>query len=214
MVALVAQPAAAAVTITPDVGTQGEGVEVAFTVVEDRPPAYTTRVEIRFPDSTPIAEIAPLSNDDWAPETAYRTIAVPAAGAQVAETSSVVGAISWIRVAARPSDAQPTAGDLRMSIGPLPRTANLPFVVVQQYSDGVVQRWTDPVMKLRPPAMASGQDEEGAEKSRSAAVANSSSDGHVGTVAAVLVALAVGLVAGGGWVAISRKRRGRGLESP
>jgi hypothetical protein len=213
---LAAQPAAAEVTLTPGEGVQGDAAELTYGVSEDRAPAHTTKIQVVLDDSNPVAEVYPLSTDDWAPQIAYRTLATPLPGIHGAESTSVVSAITWTRVAPPAGPVTPTAvNQLRVSLGPLPQTDNLRFLVVQTYSDGIVKRWTNTALTLTPPAggptQQQGQPAPGHVQPGhpdAAAGAPPAEGGNVGVVVGVLVALVIGVAIGGAVVASSRMRPG------
>ena len=95
---LAAQPAAATVTLDPAQGVQGDAAEITFSVTEDRAPgAYTKQIDIVMPDGTPVAEVYPLSTDDWAPKMTYRDLATALPGVHGQKSTSVVSTISWLR---------------------------------------------------------------------------------------------------------------------
>jgi len=208
---LAAQPAVAEVTLTPSEGVQGAAAEVAFGVSEDRAPAHTTKIQVVMPDANPVAEVYPLSTDAWAPLMAYRTLSTALPGVHGAQSDSVVSAITWTRVAAPAAVTAADVNELRISLGPLPQRADLRFLVVQTYSDGVVKRWTNPVMTLTPPAGQEGQQQvqpthPGAAHAGGAAAPAETEGGNLGIVVGVVVALVIGVAIGGAVVASSRMR--------
>lgn len=226
LVGLTAPPAAAEVTLTPAQGVQGDASEITFGVSEDRAPgAYTTKIEVVMPDDDPVAEVYPLSADEWAPVMAYRELATALPGIHGGSSTSVVSAITWSRVGAPPTAVTPaTVNGLRVSLGPLPQTDNLRFLVVQTYSDGVVKRWTNPVMTLTTPQGQPGQPSQPAGGGHGGNVGNGghgdrlpgapeaagtpAEGGNVGVVVGVIVALVIGVAIGGAVVASSRMKPG------
>lgn len=213
---LAAGPSAAEVTLTPAEGVQGDAAEITFGVSEDRAPAQTTRIQIVMPDAHPVAEVYPLSTDAWAPMIAYRTLPTALPGVHGAQSNSVVSTITWTRAGA-PAAATPGAvNELRISLGPLPQTSDLRFLVVQTYSDGVVKRWVNPVMKLTAPAGQEGQPAQPTAPAHgdslhpgggvAAGTPVESEGGNLGIVVGVVVALVIGVAIGGAVVASSRMR--------
>jgi hypothetical protein len=224
LLALAVRPAAADVKLVPDTGVRGAAAEVGFVVSEDRAPAaYTTQIQIVMPNAQPIAEVYPLSNNDWGPRIAYRDLATGLPGVHGPVSNTVVTDITWVRFGKPAAPTTETTNELRVSLGPLPQADDVRFLVVQTYSDGVVKRWVDPVMTLTPAAgqgaqpsapaqgPTHGQAHGGAIPGASqpaAAPADSSSGGHLGVVIGVLVALLVGVAIGGAVVAAGRMRPG------
>lgn len=138
---LAATPARADVTVTPDRVVSGEAAKLTFRVTEDRKGAHTTKVEVLFPESAPIAEVWPLSVPDWAPAISMRKLDRPLDGLHYGQVTEVTSRITWTRV----TSAKPAAAaELQVSIGPVPETDRLIFTVVQTYSDGTVVRWSQP----------------------------------------------------------------------
>jgi uncharacterized protein YcnI len=146
VVGLVLSPAAwADITITPSQADQGGAANVMFRVPDDRGKAYTTKVEVKVPTGAPIGEVYPLSVQGWAPKIQYQKLAKPIQGLH-GVTSAITTAVVWTRVDP-PTDGKGFS-ELGLSMGPLPKVAEVPFSVVQTYSDGTVRQWNGPVLKL------------------------------------------------------------------
>lgn len=119
---------------------QGDAVEVAVVLPEERTASRTTRIELRMPADAPIGEVYPLSVPGWAPRITTRTLDRPVAGIHAPELDQVTEAVTWIRV----PDAATGPARLSLGMGPMPATDRLTFQVVQTYADGTVVRWADP----------------------------------------------------------------------
>ncbi|MGY0007935.1 DUF1775 domain-containing protein, partial [Micromonospora sp. I033] len=135
-------PASAAevtLTTSPAQVRQGDAIELAVVLPEERAGSRTSRIELRMPADAPIGEVYPLSVPDWAPTITTRTLDRPVAGIHAAELNQVTDAVTWIRMPG-------TTGPARLSLGmgPMPATDRLTFSVIQTYADGTVVRWTDP----------------------------------------------------------------------
>jgi uncharacterized protein YcnI len=146
VIGLVMSPAAwADVTMTPTQAEKGGAVNVVFRVPDDRGKVHTTKVEVQVPTQAPIGEVYPLSVDGWAPTIRYQKLAKPIQGLH-GRTSAITRAVVWTRVGA------PAAGkavsELGLSLGPLPTVDEVPFTVLQTYSDGQVRSWNGAVLKL------------------------------------------------------------------
>ncbi|MET8835216.1 DUF1775 domain-containing protein [Micromonospora sp. NPDC004540] len=212
-----AAASAAEVTLTtsPAQVHQGDAIELAVVLPEERAGSRTSRIELRMPADAPIGEVYPLSVPDWAPTITTRTLDRPVAGIHAPELDQVTDAVTWIRMPG-------TTGPARLSLGmgPMPATDRLTFSVIQTYADGTVVRWTDPpggahpaptVTLLPPPpgaAAHAGHGEPVAEAPAEAAAPVRADDD--GPSADLL--LGGGLLAGlGGGVALgwllSRRRR-------
>jgi uncharacterized protein YcnI len=222
-----AGPAAADITVSPSAAPRGGPAELAFLVPEDRPGTYTTQIELDAPEATPIAEIYPMSTDDWAPRVATRQLGQPVELIHGTTTTEVVSSITWLRVATPPADPTKPA-ELRVSLGPMPTTEMVSFTIVQTYSDGTVVRWADPptsgatkpahpapvVTLLDDPAAAAGHDGHGSgDSGASGDGATADSGGTAGgsdpygiLATGLLVALAIG-VGIDGWLIARAMRR-------
>ncbi|MET7807518.1 DUF1775 domain-containing protein [Micromonospora chersina] len=137
-----AAASAAEVTLTtsPAQVRQGDAIELAVVLPEERSGSRTSRIELRMPADAPIGEVYPLSVPDWAPTITTRTLDRPVAGIHASELNQVTDAVTWIRMPGG------SAGPARLSLGmgPMPATDKLTFTVIQTYADGTVVRWADP----------------------------------------------------------------------
>jgi uncharacterized protein YcnI len=207
-----AQPAAADVTVTPSEATRGAPAELAFHVPPERAGGYPTQIELDAPEATPIAEIYPMSVDDWAPRIATRQLTRPVELIHGTTTIEVVSAITWIRVADAPADPGKPI-ELRVSLGPMPQADRVVFTVVQTYSDGTVVQDQASVVTLVGQATGGGHDaahRAGAAVDGGAAGAAGGSGGTGGyriLVAGLLVGLAVGVGFDGWLIARAVRRR-------
>ncbi|MEU9828628.1 DUF1775 domain-containing protein [Micromonospora chersina] len=137
-----AAASAAEVTLTtsPAQVRQGDAIELAVVLPEERSGSRTSRIELRMPADAPIGEVYPLSVPDWAPTITTRTLDRPVAGIHASELNQVTDAVTWIRMPGG------STGPARLSLGmgPMPATDKLTFTVIQTYADGTVVRWADP----------------------------------------------------------------------
>ncbi len=137
-----AAPAAADVTVTPNVAPRGGPASLSFTIPEERAGAHTTKVELVPPVATPIAEVYPMSINGWAPISQSRELDKSLELIHGTRSKQVVAKVTWTRVGRTPIKAgQPTI--LKVSMGPMPQVPQVSFTIVQTYSDGTVVRWTD-----------------------------------------------------------------------
>ncbi|GAA1620921.1 DUF1775 domain-containing protein [Actinoplanes couchii] len=134
-VLLAAAPAAADVTVSPASAPQGSGASLDFHVTNEGT-APITEVTLKIPADTPIAEVYPLSIDDWAPKITYQRLQQPLetihGGTPVTEAAS---AITWIAVngtTIKPGES----ADLRAALGPLPTLSTMRMAVETKYADG------------------------------------------------------------------------------
>jgi hypothetical protein len=130
-----AAPAMADVSIDPPSAPQGSGVNVHFTVTNTGQ-SPITRVKLVMPADTPVAEVFPLSVDDWAPQITPLKLTTPLrsihAGTPVTETAA---AITWIAVKGK-ALAPGGSADLAVALGPLPMTSRMTFELKPTYAGG------------------------------------------------------------------------------
>ena len=120
LVLLLAAPAAAHVTVTPEIARPGDTVELTFSVQNERPDATTVGLDLFLPPGVP-AEIA--EHPGW-------TI-----------TNRGKGEIAF--AAEDPAAAIPPGRTetFKLTLGPLPRADRVVFKALQHYADGQVVRW-------------------------------------------------------------------------
>jgi hypothetical protein len=132
---LFAAPAFADVSVSPTSAAQGSGENLTFHVTNTGTRPVGT-VTLRLPDDTPVAEVYPLSVDDWAPRIDMRTLSTPLAtihdGTPVSQTAK---AITWLAMPGK-ALAPGRSADLAVAIGPLPELASMQFTIVTTYADG------------------------------------------------------------------------------
>ncbi|MEU8239729.1 DUF1775 domain-containing protein [Actinoplanes missouriensis] len=130
-----AGPAAADVTVSPASAPQGGGANLTFHVTNDGK-APITEVTLRIPADTPIAEVYPLSVDDWAPKISWQQLSRPIEQIHGATpVDQVPSAITWIAVNGT-TIAPGKSADLTVAVGPLPTLSSMGFAVDARYADG------------------------------------------------------------------------------
>ncbi|WP_433077368.1 DUF1775 domain-containing protein [Dactylosporangium sp. CA-052675] len=145
----IAAPAAADVVVTPTEAVQGDGADLTLRITNESRTASVTAIDLRLPADTPIAEVYPLSVDDWAPAMTNEKVDKPLASLHGYQITEVTTAITWI---AMPDRALPPGKttELYLSIGPLPAVDRLAFAVVLTNSDGTRTNLTVPALALKP----------------------------------------------------------------
>jgi hypothetical protein len=209
-------PAMADVTVDPGDAPQGTSANLHFTVTNTGQSAIT-RVKLVLPADTPVAEVFPLSVDNWAPQITNTKPAVPLTsihgGAPVTETAS---AVTWIAVRGK---AIPPGGraDLALELGPLPYTSQMRFTLQPTYADGKPGPALAPVSLALTPVLA------GEAPTGHSAHGGAGTTADEAAYAAVLTeAAGPGLWSIAGWVvaavavagAVVMTRRGRGSPAP
>ena len=150
--ALAAGPVLADVTVSPASAAQGSGQNLTFHVTNTGSRPVGT-IRLRLPDDTPVAEVYPLSMDDWAPLIDMRTLRAPLVTLHgetpVTETAT---AITWLAMPGR-ALAPGRSADLSIALGPLPSVSSMRFAFATTYTDGRPGPALPPVsLTLTPPA--------------------------------------------------------------
>lgn len=157
-------PAQADAKVSPATAEQGAGVNLTFSVTNDSPTAAITKVRLVMPAAIPVAEVYPLSVDDWAPLLKSRPVNPPLpsihGGAPVTETT---GEIIWSAV--RGKELRPGASsNLMVAIGPMPEADQIQFTLEPTYAGGAKGPALPAVaVALAPPAAAPAEDVPAAE---------------------------------------------------
>lgn len=130
-----AGPAAADVTVNPPTAPQGSGANLSFHVTNEGT-SPITEVTLRIPADTPVAEVYPLSVDDWAPKISYRKLTVPLKTIHGATpTTEAADSIVWLAVNGVTIEPGKSA-DLTVALGPLPTLSSMRFTVETKYAGG------------------------------------------------------------------------------
>jgi uncharacterized protein YcnI len=117
---LFAAPAAAHVSVIPQVARPGDTLELTFRVPNERADAATTALELFLPKGVP-ATIA--DHPGWA----YK--------------DKGGGDIAWTPSSAAAAIAPGRTQDFKVTLGPLPKTDRIVFKALQTYADGQIVRW-------------------------------------------------------------------------
>jgi uncharacterized protein YcnI len=133
-------PASAHVTVNPNTATQGGYATLTFKVPTERDDASTTKIEVDFPESQPLAGVSYQPKAGWsvAVEKAPLSTPITTDDGQLTER---VAKITWTAsgdgIAAGQFDTFP------ISVGPLPTADQMVFKALQTYSNGEIVRWID-----------------------------------------------------------------------
>ncbi|GIE94717.1 hypothetical protein Ari01nite_21820 [Paractinoplanes rishiriensis] len=133
--ALFATPALADVTVSPKTAVQGSGDNLTFTVTNDGTQPLQT-VRLTWPKDTPVAEVYPLSVDNWAPRIDIQKLATPLKQIHGATpVTEVAESITWLAMPGK-ALAPGKSAKLSIAIGPLPTLSSMKFTVYTTYPDG------------------------------------------------------------------------------
>jgi uncharacterized protein YcnI len=138
-VLLLAVPALAHVTVTPDSVPAGSAAVLTFHVPNEEAQADTTRVDMQIPTTHPIAQLLVKPIPGW--KISVRTVHL--AKAVVTDDGQFTQAVSeviWSGGQIAPGQFQ----DFTVSADPLPQgVSQMAFKTIQTYSNGDVVRWID-----------------------------------------------------------------------
>jgi uncharacterized protein YcnI len=149
VVALVALPAGAHVTITPSSAPKGGGDQLlSFNVPNEEDNANTVKLEVIFPTKNPIASVATKPMYGWTTSVETTKLAKPI----TTDDGQVTEAVSTITWTATQGGLNPGEFDLfTISAGQLPTKPNtLTFKAIQTYSNGDVVSWIQQTVKGAP----------------------------------------------------------------
>jgi hypothetical protein len=212
-VLVTAGPAAADVTVSPASAPQGSGANLTFHVTNDGAKPIT-EVTLTIPADTPIAEVYPLSVNDWAPKITWQKLNTPIDQIHGATpVDEVPSAITWIAVNGT-TIAPGRSADLTVAVGPLPTLSSMGFTVGATYADGSAAPSMPPATIALTPSdgaaatthhggAATGADQQGgltvAEQARFNEILDEGRGPSVASVAGWVVAALALLGAGGMW---------------
>jgi hypothetical protein len=222
-----AAPALADATVSPSSAPQGSGANLTFRVTNTEQ-SPITRVKLLLPVDSPIAEVYPLSVDDWAPQITNRKLQTPLAtihgGTPATETAAD---ITWIAMPGK-SLAPGKSADLSVAVGPLPTLSQMQFTIQATYANGSAGAAMPPVSLALTPATAEdqaaahaghagaattapGSGSSAADDSAFAAVVAANQGPSLWSIAGWVIA---GLAGVGAIVMAFRRRKGEETEAP
>lgn len=141
-VVLIAGTASAHVTVDAPGATQGGFAKLTFRVPNETVKTDTTKVQVFFPESQPLAAVSVQPLPGWS----YRVKTTKLDQPISSDDGSVTEAVSQITWTA---DSKATAikpgefDEFNVSAGPLPDSPTMVFKTLQTYSDGSVVRWIE-----------------------------------------------------------------------
>lgn len=138
---LLAAPASAHVTVSPQEAEKGSFARLAFRVPNESDTASTVKLEVVLPENAPVGSVSTMPLAGWTVALERRKVDPPVDvhGTQVSE---VVSKITWTAAAGggvKPGEFV----EFPVSMGPLPDTDKMVFKALQTYSDNEVSRWIE-----------------------------------------------------------------------
>jgi periplasmic copper chaperone A len=138
-----AAPAAAHVTVQPGEASQGSYTKLAFRVPNESETAGTIKLEVAFPQDTPLASLRTKPVPGWTADIRKEKLATPVDSGH-GEITEAVRTITWTAqpgVRIGPGEFM----EFEVSGGPMPDTADqLLLPATQTYDDGTVVKWDAP----------------------------------------------------------------------
>jgi periplasmic copper chaperone A len=194
-VLLLAGPALAHISVTPDSALAGSAAVLTFHVPNEEAHADTTKVDVQVPTAHPIAQLLVKPVPGWTISVRTVTLAKPIT-TDDGQFTQAVSEVIWSGGRIVPGQFQ----DFTVSADPLPAgVSQLAFKAIQTYSNGDVVRWIDLPQPGQPapdhPAPVLRLTTATAAKTVAATSAGSASDGSGSDGTARVLAMA-GLLAG------------------
>jgi uncharacterized protein YcnI len=138
-VLLLAGPALAHITVTPDSAAAGSAAVLTFHVPNEEAKASTVKVDMQIPTSHPIAQLLVKPVPGWTSSVKTITLAKPVT-TDDGTFNSAVSEVTWTGGQIQPGQFQ----DFTISADPLPEgISQLAFKAIQTYSNGDIVRWID-----------------------------------------------------------------------
>lgn len=190
--------ASAHVTVSSPNASPGGSGTIVFNVPDESDTASTVRVRIQIPASTPLASVSVQPVPGWTVTETSAALKHPLTTDDGDRVTSAVSVVDF-RAAAGSGIAPGQFQQFTLSAGPLPKSAQMAFNVVQTYSDGTEAAWIEPTLPGQPepqhPSPILKLSSPGAA-SPAAGPAPASSGGSSGTAVAALVVACVAAVLG------------------
>lgn len=218
LVALMAGPALAHVTVNSAGAEQGGYASVNVKVPTESDTASTVGVKLQLPADHPFSSVTVKPHPGWTYTVTSATLDTPieSHGEEITEAVSV---IEWTADAGggiKPGEYD----EFSISVGPLPEVDSIIFKAIQTYSDGSEVSWTEeaaegadepehpaPSLALAPAADGDHGHGAGADLDTASAESDTtSSDSSTTTVALILGAAGLAAGLGGLWLGLSARR--------
>jgi uncharacterized protein YcnI len=142
-VLVIAGAASAHVTVGSDDASQGGYAVVTFRVPNETDNANTTKLQVFFPRTQPLASVSIQPHPGWSFRVKTTKLAKPISSDD-GQVTQAVSEVTWTAdskaTAIRPGEFD----QFVISAGPLPKSPTMVFKALQTYSDGTIVRWIDP----------------------------------------------------------------------
>lgn len=142
-VLLVAWPASAHVTVSAPGATAGGSDQViTFRVPTESDSASTTKVQVKFPTTTPIASVLVAPHPGWTDSVITTKLSAPI-HTDDGDITEAVSEVTWTANSAADGIKPGQYGEFDVLAGLLPDVASLTFPAIQTYSDGSSVAWIE-----------------------------------------------------------------------
>jgi uncharacterized protein YcnI len=214
-VLLVAGAASAHVTVSAEGASQGGYAKLTFRVPNETDNTDTTKVQVFFPQSQPLASVSIQPVPGWSFRVRTTKLSTPISSDD-GQVTQAVSVVIWT------ADSRATAikpgefDEFNVSAGPLPKSPTMVFKALQTYSDGTIVRWIDPTPAGGPepehpaPTLAlAASSDSSTDAATTPTVGGSDSSGGNGraTTALVLSIIALVVALGAGGASLVRRTR-------
>lgn len=140
MTAMMAIPAFAHVTISPNEAAQGGYGTFSVKVPNESPTASTVKLELKIPTESPVKSVSVQPKQGWTYSIEKTKLDKPIEDKKGNLTEEVVSKITFEGGSIKPGEFD----EFKISMGPLPTdTDSLTFKAIQTYDDGEVASWID-----------------------------------------------------------------------
>lgn len=141
-VLLLAGAASAHVSVSSDSPVQGSEAKLTFRVPNETDHANTTKVQVFFPPSQPLASVSIQPLPGWSFRVKTTKLAKPISSDD-GQVTEAVTQVTWTADSTASAIAPGEFEDFNISAGPLPDAPSMVFKALQTYSDGTIVRWID-----------------------------------------------------------------------
>jgi uncharacterized protein YcnI len=226
LVAGLAGPALAHVTVNSPGATQGGFAVLTFQVPNETENTDTVGVKVQLPPDQPLGSVSvkPLAGWTYKVEQAKLATPITTDDGPVSEAASVITWTASADQGIKPGEYN----EFQISAGPLPKADQMVFKVIQTYSDGKTVDWIDeaapgssdepehpaPTLRLAAAAPAGGAAPSSSAPTVSATpgATSTSTGASSGSVVGAYVVAALGLLAGLAALALAMGARRRGAN--
>jgi uncharacterized protein len=221
LIVMMAAPAFAHVTVSPDSAAKGGFATLTFQVPNEMDNANTVKIDLKLPDDHPFSSVSVQPRSGWTYQTTQKNLPTPVTNDDGQQVTQYTSEITWSGGQIKPGEFDTFV----ISVGTLPDNVDsLTFPVIQSYDNGQDVSWIDPTVEGQPepehPApvvhLTAAANDSGSTTTDAssnpavtATVVKKETNNTLGIIALVVGVL--GLIFGA--VALARSRGGRGAQT-